>query len=70
MREFKISDFVQVEYTTIDPDGVTEQRWRNALYTGSHSGGHTVIYANGHMEVLNNQTQIRAAAPVSAKEGG
>lgn len=59
--EFRISDFVQVEYFQLDPDGITEQRWRNALYTGSHSGGHTVIYTDGSQEVLNRDRKIRKA---------
>lgn len=58
---FKISDFVQVQYIAIDPDGVTEERWRNALYTGAHSGNHSVIYANGEQHTLNKETKIRKA---------
>lgn len=59
MKDFQISQPVQVSYVAIDPDGVTEERWRNALYTGAHSGNHTVIYANGTQEVLNKETKIR-----------
>lgn len=60
-NEFKLADFVQVSYLAIDPDGITEERWRNALYTGSHGGKHSVIYANGEKHLLNDQIKIRKA---------
>lgn len=68
MSVFKTADFVQVEHVVLLGLGEPTYIWRNALYNQKcpSTGGHTVTYADGTMEVLAEQVNIRMAP--AAKE--
>lgn len=59
MMNFKPTEPVQVEHITLDPDGVPTSYWRNALYLSGERGFHSVMYASGTKETLNEQQKIR-----------
>ena len=61
MKDFKTTDFVQVELSYLLESGEPSKYWRNALYVMMQSGGHVVIYTDGTKQVLALGTQIRAA---------
>lgn len=63
MSKYAVTEPVQVEHTTRDPDGVVATYWRNALYLGLDGEHHQVIYAGGVREVLDPQQKIRKYQP-------
>lgn len=59
MTEFKTTDFVQVLYNIVNPDGEPIEYWRNGLYVMNDSGSHVVIYASGEKHMLHSDIKIR-----------
>lgn len=58
-KEFKRTDFVQVEYVAIGPDFITEHKWRNALFVAYDGDNPIVQYTDGSKEMLHGSVRIR-----------
>lgn len=60
-KEYKPTDFVQVEHQVILESGEPATIWRNALYVMNHNGNHVVIYSDGTKHSLHSGIRTRKA---------